>query len=111
MARKSSPFMIPESEYVILRQWLTHRTVQRSEYERAYMIIESSKGRPPSEIAKELNTYSNKVIAWRKSYLANGLKGLKDKPRSGRSKIYSEEFKHQVLTMIGSSPPKGYSRW
>ena len=111
MARKSAPFTIPESDKVILGQWLTRRTVQRSNYERAYMVTESSKGRQPSEIARELKTYPNKVISWRKSYLATGLNGLKDKPRSGRNKVYSEDFKHRVLTMIGESPPKGYSRW
>ncbi len=72
MSRKSSSYAISEKDFLELEKRLNSRNAARKDYERAYIVIESSKGRQPSEIAQELRTYSNKVIEWRKAYLQNG---------------------------------------
>ncbi len=111
MARISPKFDISESDMKILDQWLKRRTVKRQYNERAKMVIESQKGRQPSDIAEELHTYPNKVIHWRNAYIKEGIAGLEEKPRSGRKVIYDKEFKNKVLKTISSPPPKGYGTW
>jgi len=111
MSRKSSAFTLPEKDLQELEKRLTSRNAARKDYERAYIVIESSKGRQPSEIAKELRTYSNKVIEWRKAYQQDGLPGLEDKLKSGRKISYDQTFKDSVLKKISELPPKGYGRW
>lgn len=111
MSRKVTPYTIPESDLIELERRIRSRNISRKENDRTYIVIESSKGRQPSEIAKELRTYANKVIFWRKAYQAKGLAGLDDSLRSGRSVIYDEIFKDRVLKKISDTPPDGYARW
>src|ERR1035437_6785421 len=111
MSRQSAPYTISENDLIELQKRINNRSVPRKDYERAYMVVESSKGRQPSDIAKELMTYPNKVIEWRKAYLANGLTGLDDKHRSGRKVSYDLKFRDSVLKKVSDPPPKGYGRW
>lgn len=111
MSRKVIPYSIPESDQIELERRVRSRNISRKENERAYIVIESSKGRGPSEIAKELRTYPNKVIFWRKAYESRGLAGLEDSPKSGRSVIYDKVFRDSVLKKLSEPPPAGYSRW
>lgn len=111
MSRRSSGYTIYETDLLELEKRLNSRNAPRKDYERAFIVIESSKGRQPSEIAKELRTYPNKVIEWRKAYLLSGLAGLADRPKSGRKVIYGDSFKEAVLNKIAEPAPAGYSRW
>src|SRR4051812_50202637 len=111
MSRQSSSFVIPEKEFLELEKRLNSRNAARKDYERAYIVIESSKGRQPSEIAKELRTYPNKVIEWRKGYLQNGVASLEDKSKSDRTKSYKERFPTNLFNKKRQATPKGYGRW
>lgn len=111
MSRKSSSFTVPENDFRELEKRLNSSNAARKDYERAYIVLESSKGRQPSGIAKELRTYPNKVIEWKKAYQQYGLSGLKDKAKSGRKKSYDQTFRDNVLKKISEPPPKGYGRW
>ncbi len=111
MSRKVAPYKISGEDKSELERRIRSRNVSRKEHERAYIVIESSKGRAPSDIAKDLRTYPNKVIFWRKSYQERGLVGLEDSPRSGRSVVYGAAFRDSLLKKISESPPEGYARW
>ncbi|MDQ6482582.1 helix-turn-helix domain-containing protein, partial [Dyadobacter sp. LHD-138] len=111
MSRKVSPYPIPEADQLELERRIRSRNISRKENDRAYIVIESSKGRQPSEIAKELRTYANKVIFWRRAYQSKGLSGLEDQPKAGRAVIYDAAFNESVLKKISETPPVGYSRW
>lgn len=111
MSRKVSPYPIPEADQIELERRIRSRNISRKENDRAYIVIESSKGRQPSEIAKELRTYANKVIFWRRAYQSKGLSGLEDKPKIGRTVIYDDAFNQSILKKISETPPAGYSRW
>ena len=97
MARLSSSFTIPEKDLTELTKRLNSRNAPRKDYERAFIVLESSKGRQPTAIAKDLLTYPNKIIEWRNAYLNNGIPGLEDKPKSGRTVSYGPEFRDSVL--------------
>jgi transposase len=75
------------------------------------MILESEAGTPVQQIARRLHTYPNKVIYWRQRYVANGLVGLQDQPRSGRPPKYEERFRQDLLEVLRHPPPKGLAVW
>ena len=52
---------------------------------RAKLILLSSAGLDNSKIAKRLGFSEQTVAGWRQRYLSQGIGGLQDKPRSGRS--------------------------
>ena len=75
------------------------------------MILESEAGKPVKQIAQELTTYPNKVIYWRQRYVAKGLAGLQDQPRSGRPPKYGARFRTNLLKVLSKPPPPGLARW
>lgn len=93
-----------------MEKWSKSKTISAYQHERAIMVLESAAGVPVQEIARKLNTYSNKVIEWRNRYKDGGLAGLQDKARKGRPKVY-KGLKERLLRKISEAPPKGYSRW
>lgn len=111
MSRASQSFAIPDADYRELLRRIGSRNAPRKDYERAFIVVESSKGRQPSEIAVDLKTYPNKIIAWRNAYLKSGLSGLEDKSKSGRKPVYDSVFRDKVLSKLNESPPAGYGRW
>ncbi len=78
--------------------------------ERCKMVLGCIEKKSVGEIAKELNTYANKVIEWRNRFIGNGIKGLNDKHREGRPPK-DKELQDRVLKLINTDVPKGFARW
>ena len=51
------------------------------------------------------------TIYWRQRYVAHGLVGLQDHPRSGRPLKYGKQFRDDLLKVLRHSPPKGLAVW
>lgn len=102
---------IPTKDRETLLRWTRSRTLPKQTVDRSKMILDIGEGKPVNQIAKELGTYPNKVIHWRKRYVEQGLEGLRDKPRSGRPAKYDDEFRKNVLTLLGKPPPDGLASW
>jgi len=75
------------------------------------MILACADGKGVKAIADEMGTYSNKIIFWRQRCEANGIKGLLDKPRSGRKSVYPAKLRTRVLDLVSKEPPRGYGSW
>ena len=76
MPRKTPKIEITPEDKAILLRWAASRTLPRQTVDRAKMILGSEAGIPVKQIAKESNTYPNKVIYWRQRYIEFGLEGL-----------------------------------
>ncbi len=111
MPRKTPKIEIPAEDKETLSRWIKSRTMPKQTIDRAKMVLDSAEGKQVRQIANELQTYPNKIIYWRKRYIQHGLKGLEDKPRSGRPTIYGDKFRNKILGLLGQSPPKGLSFW
>lgn len=111
MPRKTPKTKIRTEDSEILSRWIKSRTLPKQTVDRAKMILDSAEGKQVQQIANELQTYPNKIIYWRKRYIEYGLKGLQDKPRSGRPAIYDDKFRNKILKLLGKSPPKGLASW
>lgn len=85
---------------------LEHRYVQR-----AKIILLSNEGKTYEEIQQQLQITSIVVAKWRIRYLKDGLKGLRDKPRSGKPSKYTEYDKKRVIQLACSKPKNGYTKW
>ncbi len=111
MPRPTPKIEISPEDRQTLTRWANSRTLARQTVDRAKMILASEKGEPVEQIARELGTYPNKVIYWRRRYNEEGLEGLQDKSRSGRPPQYDEAFRNRVLSLISKPAPAGLSGW
>jgi len=79
--------------------------------ERAQIILKCLEGGGVGEIARHLKIRPNTVIEWRRRFEREGIKGLRDRPRSGKPKQYNAEFRNQVLKTLELPPPFGQACW
>jgi len=87
------------------------RTDEARLVERAKMVMGCLEGKPVVQTARALGVRSNTVIEWRNRFVALGVDGLKDRPRSGKPALYGEKFRRQVLELLETPPPKGQACW
>ena len=82
---------------------------------RAQMILLSAEqGLKAEEIAAIVRESAVTVLTWLKRYLAEGLAGLQDAPRAGRSATVTEEFRKCLLESVRRRPRSlglAYSMW
>ena len=66
------------------------------------------------EIAQIVRESHITVLRWLKRYLAEGIEGLKDAPRPGRSVVVTEEYRKHLLEVVRRRPRSlglEYSMW
>lgn len=95
----------------VLEAWAHSRTREARLVERARIVLGCLEGKSISTVAEGLNVRPNTVIDWRRRFEAEGIAGLQDRPRSGKPRRYTEEFRKQVLSTLEESPPKGQAVW
>jgi transposase len=93
-----------------LKKRASSRTEPLQVVERAKIILLCNEGKSVNTVAEEMGTYPNKIIEWRNRYSQDGLKGLLDKPRSGKPVTYVD-LKNRILKTLSKEPPVGYGRW
>ena len=79
--------------------------------ERARIILASLEGKEIQQVARELGVSIPTVSKWRQNFALWGLKGLLDRPRSGKPVTYDNAFRNRVLALLEQPPPAGMSHW
>jgi len=79
--------------------------------ERARIILACLEGKEIQQVARELGVSIPTVSKWRQCFALWGLRGLRDKPRSGKPVTYDAAFRNRVLTLVEQPPPPGMSHW
>ena len=79
--------------------------------ERARIVLGCLEGQPVRAVAERLNVRPNTVIDWRRRFEAEAIAGLQDRPRSGKPRRYTGEFRKHVLSTLEEPPPKGQAVW
>jgi transposase len=100
-----------EEDRKTLDKWTQSRTMEARLVERAKIIVKCLEGEGVAEIARNLKIRPNTVIEWRRRFEREGIKGLRDRPRSGKPKQYNAEFRNQVLKTLELPPPSGQACW
>jgi transposase len=82
---------------------------------RAQMVLLSAEKKlTAEEIADIVRESSVTVLRWLHRYIAEGIQGLLDAPRSGRSSILTNEFRKRLLEVVRRRPRSlelEYSMW
>lgn len=79
---------------------------------RCRILLLSEQGRSKREIADILAVAADTVQRIRDRYRQEGLAGvLKDKPRTGRPRGFTDRQAHRIVALACSEPPRGYVRW
>ena len=111
MARKAPIPRCSEKDRRTIDDWANSRTLEARLVERAKIIKGCLAGVPVGQIAKALNIRPNTVIEWRERFDEQGIKGLHDRPRSGKPAKYDKTLRDLVLKTLEQPPPKGQARW
>ena len=78
---------------------------------RARIVLSAARSARNLDIARELGTREATVSKWRSRFHQAGLKGLQDKPRSGKPSKYTPSTEKSILAALDKPPPKGYATW
>ncbi len=72
---------------------------------RAQMVLLSAEKRlDTEEIADIVRESSVTVLRWLHRYIAEGVQGLMDAPRAGRSSVVTDEFRKRLLEVVRRRP-------
>ena len=95
---------IPEDDLRIFKQWL--RSANKREWQRATVILESSRNRPSGEIAEKVGHCVDNVLKWIREYKKHGIGVLEKKPRKRDIDrvIQQQEKRANLIRLIHESP-------
>jgi transposase len=78
---------------------------------RAKIVLLAALGRSTRSIAKEVGVEPRIVSAWRNRFADEGLDGLEERKRPGKTPIYGPATNKRILKLLDRPTPKGYARW
>lgn len=111
MARKSVKFELTAEQELTLKMWVgSHRTEQRYS-RRACVVLLSAQGLTLEQISERSGLNRTNCLKWRKRFVAEGLDGLRDKPRKGRPPSITPWQKVQVVRLACERPFTGANAW
>ena len=112
----SSPYLIVLSEVedrVLAARVASGRTEYRDRL-RALIVLEAAHGDSNAAIAEALNVCVDTVRTWRRRFATDRLKGLKDRPRSGRPRVHGPGVRAEAVALACALPAENdvpLSRW
>lgn len=111
MPKKAEKIMCSDEQRSELTRLASSRTLESRLVDRAKIILMSLEGFQNKDIAQRFAIRPNTVSDIRKRFNEHGVQGLFDKPRSGKPKIYNENFRNKVLDLLKTEPPGGHASW
>jgi len=94
-----------------LRKMANGQKIEVRLQERAKIVLAALDGKSAQSIAEELGCNCHTAHLWTNRFRAEGLAGLRDRPRSGKPRKYGEETRGRILALLNTAPPEGYARW
>src|SRR4051795_6668192 len=94
---------ISDRDRATLESWTRASTVSAGQRERALIVLAVAAGAGVSSVARSLGVSRPTVIKWRDRFVADGLGGLGDLPRSGRPKRIDDAH---IIAATLEAPPE-----
>jgi transposase len=113
MAARAKLVSIPKVDQVELERRVRSQTIPARQAKRARIVLLAGQGLPAAEIAERVGCSEPTVTQWRSRYERFGLRGLEDRPRSGRPPTVDAAKRHEVLARTLLAPPDelGVTHW
>jgi len=108
---KPTTLVLHDEERVALESWVRNSTTEQRQAFRARLLLRLAAGGGVDACARAERTTPLTVRKWRDRFLAKGLDGLRDAPRSGKPRTYDEATEARILERLDTPPPTGYARW
>ena len=111
MAYKATEIRITSDVRVTLEGWVRAQTSEQRYVKRARIVLLAGDGMASRAIAREVGVTPGIASIWRTRFAASGIDGLKDKPRPGATRVYTEVTDKRILAVLDQPVPKGRARW
>jgi transposase len=108
---KLTPLVLARDERDQLEHWARNRPGPRSLAVRARIVLNCQAGCSNRECAKRLQVTAQTVGKWRARFVAMGIRGLMDQPRSGAPRSISDALVEAVLVKTLHEKPPDAKRW
>src|SRR6266487_473746 len=95
---------LSEEQKVELDELYRKTEVPRVRTRAQMVLLSAEKKLKVDEIAEIVRESSVTVLRWLHRYMAEGMQGLVDAPRAGRSSILTDEFRKRLLEVVHRRP-------
>lgn len=95
---------LSEKQKVELNELYRKTEVPRVRTRAQMVLLSAEKKLKVDEIADIVRESSVTVLRWLHRYIAEGIQGLMDAPRAGRSSILTDEFRKRLLEVVQRRP-------
>ena len=105
---------LSEKQIVEVEQLYRKTDVPRVRTRAQMILLSAEKKLTAEEIADLVRESSVTVLRWLHRYIAEGIQGLMDAPRSGRNSVVTDEFRNRLLEVVRRRPRSlalEYSIW
>ena len=107
----SKSLYITDEQRVVLDGWVQKDIIDLRMYIRAFIILSIAAGEKRLYVASILGVNPCIVTKWKRRFVAHGIEGLFDRPRSGRPHKYNDDTERKILSILEKRPPQGHSHW
>jgi transposase len=106
----SLPTALPEADRAVLTARVNRATATVREVLRARIVLTLS-GHGVRQTARLVGCSKSTVVKWRDRYRAEGLAGLRDRPRCGAPRMHGDRLRRAVAATATSDPPRPWGCW
>lgn len=107
---RHEPFELRPQDVEIVRREVRKRDIPKWKHNRYMILLLLHEDWTYVKIQERLGIGSPTINTWKTRYLAEGLVGLRDRPRPG-GKTIGAQAEARVCAMVQKPAPKGYSHW
>ena len=111
MAFKATEIRLDPDARATLEGWVRANKTEQRMVRRARIILLAADGMASRAIAREVGVMTGIVSIWRKRFATSGIAGLKDNPRPGAKRVYSDATDKRILAKLDEPVPIGRARW
>ena len=108
---KKHELLVTSAQRAELERMARQSRSARSVAFRARIVLECAAGASNAAVAAKLRTTGFTVGLWRNRFIAEGVVGLGDEPRSGAPREIGDEKVEQVVRLTLEKTPKGATHW
>jgi transposase len=111
MRRRAPKVSLSAEQRDDLERFSRSRTLEARLVERSRIVLRAAAGQDNREIAEAVGLCRQTVGHWRECFVAEGIHGLEDRPRSGRPARILEPTINEIVRLTTQSTPVAATHW